>query len=83
MDDADCTVLLLGDGDDFGRDCAVEVGYTHGAKKPVLGYATNSQSSWEILCESDERPIVAGTIGRENIFEELNQLAFAILAIKK
>jgi nucleoside 2-deoxyribosyltransferase len=35
MEKSGCTVLIAGQGDDFGGDCAAELGFTHGAKKPV------------------------------------------------
>lgn len=53
MNEADCTVLLMGEGADFGRDCAVEVGYILASGKPVIGFGRDMSRTEKSLRESD------------------------------
>lgn len=81
MNEVDCTVLLMGEGADFGRDCAVEVGYSVGLGKPVVGFGRGKSMLEKILRETDGT-LIWGSL-TEVVDGDLEALAGAVLRLVK
>lgn len=81
MGEADCTVLLMGEGADFGRDCAVEVGWALGSGKPVIGFGRDMSRTEKSLRETDGT-LIWGSL-TEVVDGDLEALAGTVLRLVK
>ena len=82
MEKSSSTVLIAGSGDDFGRDCSTELGYTVAARKPVY-----------ILVDEGKLPVARGNMALvlprhvfdfsdTQFFDSVDSLALTLSVVK-
>lgn len=82
IDTSPFVVLVVRGGDDFGNDCAAEVGYAFHARKRVLvfaGEANSVEEAGKSLFGHDDTRRLRGVIGQGDIFVDSKSLARAML----
>lgn len=81
IDESHSTVLVAGDGSDFGRDCAAELGYTIASKKPIYIYIDESTIKEAHTNLKKIMPIHHVDIPIDHYHNSLEFLAHAILGL--